>query len=154
MVAKKVAKKGGVYGGSPPGGREAGSDSDGGQTAVADCEAVQETTEGRLLRYEGLFEELTRFTSLIEAQDAEIRLANVVVAEAKEQYEDAKRKLAECESIRDGAKHDAAIVLLCDEHGGSIGSGINVAIRTAIGIWAAERGSSAVGGGLLGRGVS
>lgn len=66
----------------------------------------EETSAGKLKRYEDLFEELTRFTTLIDEQDAEILDANVVVAEAKEAYENAKKALAEIESIRDGAKHN------------------------------------------------
>ncbi|MFY8201815.1 MAG: hypothetical protein ACOVLE_14155 [Pirellula staleyi] len=66
----------------------------------------EETAEGKVKRYEGLFDELMRFTSLIDEQDAEIVEANAVVAEAKEAYERAKKALAEIESIRDGAKHN------------------------------------------------
>lgn len=65
-----------------------------------------ESSEGKLKRYEDLFEELIRFTTLIDEQDAEIIDANAAVAEAKEAYDCAKRALSEIESIRDGAKHN------------------------------------------------
>lgn len=65
-----------------------------------------ESSEGKLKRYEDLFEELTRFTTLIEGQDAEMIDAAIAVEDAKAVYNNKKKALEEIASIRDGAKHN------------------------------------------------
>ena len=65
-----------------------------------------ESSEDELKRYRELFDELTRFTSLIDSQEDEIAEAVAAVAEAKEAYDAAKDALRELESIRYGAKHN------------------------------------------------
>ena len=55
--------------------------------------------------YKGVFDEITRFTSLIARQEKEIQEAENRVAEIKVEFENAKDDLRELQQARDGSKH-------------------------------------------------
>jgi hypothetical protein len=73
---------------------------------AADATGANESTEQKLKRYETIFEELTRFTSVIKDQEDPIDEAKREVERIKEELEQAKADLKALEEMRDGAKHN------------------------------------------------
>lgn len=67
-------------------------------------------------RYEEILDQISRFTRAIAGQEEAITQARFAVAEAKENFEDKKKKLQELESVRDGVK-DTLFAFLSPESG-------------------------------------
>ncbi len=65
-----------------------------------------ESLDAKLKRYEAIFEELTRFTDVINEQEDPIDEAKREVERIKDELEQAKADLKALEEMRDGAKHN------------------------------------------------
>lgn len=70
-----------------------------------------ESLKRRLAMYEGLFEEIERFTELLDEQDREIAELAGKAAAAKQEYEDRRDELREAKDAREGTEHSLFMFL-------------------------------------------